>query len=404
MTTKAADSPDVTVLGIDFGTSYSSAGALLNGKIELVRDDGDAMIPTVVHLPARGEPTVGHRALAMAATDPSCTVTSVKRLLAATEQPNVPYPTKFVNGRLVLSAGGRDYAVEQVAAAVLSRLRELAERRFGGRIESAVFAIPAGTTDAYVAALKRAARLAHLEVAKLVAEPIAGALALGLHHEPARRRLLVCDFGGGTFDVTAVQQDQQKFAPVATRGDSSLGGDDLDAALASAIAGMVYRRSSYDMLGEYTRRMTLTMRCEAVKRALSTAKEARLHLREAFIEKGVHRDLDVLLDRAYAEPLWQPLVERAIDCVKSTLAAARWAPTDVDRVVLIGGGSMVPLFRAAMARAVPEDRIATTPLAGVAVAMGATALAGSQRPPLPTTVLRGLEPATDDNSIHIDFD
>jgi len=396
------------VLGIDLGTSYSSAGAMIDGRLELVRDDGDAMIPTVVHLPARGTPSVGHRAVAYAANDPAATVTSVKRLLGLSDPAllasNLPYPVRSVNGRAVLQAGGRDYAVEQVAAMVLSRLRELAERRFGGQISRAVFAIPAGSTEAYVAALRRAARLAHLEIVQVVAEPIAGVLALGLHHESVRRKILVADFGGGTFDVTAVQQDHARFAPVATRGDALLGGDDLDIATANAIAGLVYKQAQFDMLAEYTRRATLLQRCEAAKRALSTARIARLVIREGYIERGAYRDLDFAVSRELVEPLWQPLVDRAIGCVRATLAAARWTPDELDRVILIGGGAMVPLFQRAMAGALPADRITTTPLAGVAVAMGATVLAGTVAPPVPSAVLRGLEAATDDNSIHIEFD
>jgi molecular chaperone DnaK (HSP70) len=211
------------VLGIDLGTSYSSAGVLVQGGVEMVVDDGDMSIPSVVHIASRGDMVVGNRALPYTLSAPDTTITSVKRLLGiepiASElkrvAAGVPYHLALFKDRLVITAHQREYTCEQVAAAILRRLVELAERRFGGGVRRAVVTIPAGVSRTYVASLQLAAGLAHLDIVQVAAEPIAGVLALGLHNRSAKRRLVVCDFGGGTFDVSCVAQDELRFEPVA---------------------------------------------------------------------------------------------------------------------------------------------------------------------------------------------
>ncbi len=369
-----------TVIGVDFGTTYTSAGALVGGRVELVQDQGDPAMPSIVYVPRSGDLVVGRSAAARAVSEPDATVTSIKRLLGVPATQDairrlpalMPHAFKIAGNRLVVGTPAGDVACEQVAAAIFARVRDLAEQRFGGRVRRAAVAVPAAATAGYIEAIRRAAKLAHIEIVQLVAEPIAGALALGLHEQPAQRRLLVCDFGGGTFDVTAVMQDRLRFSPVATCGEEFLGGDDLDAAMANAVAGAIYRRTRFQVLDDFVRRAQLLQRCESAKRSLTTQNEARLVLRDAFIEQGAYRTLDVVVDRPWVAPIWTPLVERALECVTRTLERAGWSADQVDRVVLIGGSSCVPLFRDALAAMVGEERVAITPIAGLAVAMGTT--------------------------------
>ena len=234
---------------------------------------------------------------------------------------------------------------EQIAAAILTRVRELAEIRFGGQIRHAVVTMSACPPDGYRASLVRAARLAHLEIIETVAEPIAGALAVGAHAEVAERKLVICDFGGGTFDVTAIVQAGLRFTPVATFGDPLLGGDDLDEALAEGLAGAVYRKCGFDLHRDVVRWSRLVMRCEGAKRQLSSRTDAPFVMREAYLERARSRDIDVLIDRPWAEALWAPLFERVRATIKALLERAGWRPNDVDQVVLIGGGALVPMFQ-----------------------------------------------------------
>ena len=403
------------MLGIDFGTSYTSAGALVGGRVELVQDQGDPAIPSVVHIPRGGDFVVGSQASLRLASDPSSTIASVKRLLGAgpeqlkTLATTTTHPLRVANGGLVLTTSNGDFASEQIAAAIFSKVRDLAERRFGGRVRRAVVAIPAAANRDYVAALQRAARLAHIEIAQIISEPIAGALALGLHGEPLHRRLVVCDFGGGTFDVSAIMQQGLRFVPVATSGEAHLGGDDLDSAMAGAIAGTIYGRSRFNILDDRVRRTLLTQRCESVKRALSTQPQARLLMHDGYIEKGGHRTLDLVVERAWVETVWTPIIQRAVICVSNTLARANWNIDTIDQIVLIGGSSTVPLYRAALEIAFGAHRVSTTPLAGVAVAMGTTLITakyvspGGEIPVLAPPTLAAAAPEDDGIPLELCF-
>jgi molecular chaperone DnaK len=365
------------MLGIDFGTSYTSAGALVGGKVELVQDHGDAAIPSVVYIPKGGDLVVGSQAASRLASDPGSTVSSIKRLIGVTPEKlkavvaSTRHQVRIAGGRILMSTGAGELATEQIAAAIFARVRDLGERRFGGKVRKAVVAIPAAATRDYVAGLQRAAKLAHIEIVQVVSEPIAGALALGLHGNPVDRRLVVCDFGGGTFDVTAVEQAGLRFTPVATYGEEYLGGDDLDTAMAEAVAGSIFGRSRFNILDDRVRRMQLVQRCESVKRALSGQPSARLQMRDAFVEAGQHRTLDLVVERSWIEPIWTPIIGRAVACVAKTILRAGWALDAIDQIVLIGGSSTVPMYRAALEIAFGAGRVSTTPLAGIAVAMGA---------------------------------
>lgn len=370
------------ILGVDFGTSYTSAGALVDGRVELVVESGDAMIPSVVHIPERGPPLVGRAAVAQLAAQPGATVASVKRLMGSETgdgsaikrlAPSLPYRiAAAANGSVLLKLRNQDWAVEQIAAAVLDRVRTLAEQRFGAKVTRIVVTASAVASARYHQSLYKAARLAHLEVLEVIAEPIAGALALGLHARPEPRRTLVCDFGGGTFDVTAMLQAGLKFQAIAIGGDPFLGGDDLDEQMVQAVAGSVYKRARFDMMRDAVRRQLLLLRCESAKRSLSTANETRLVMREAYLEEGASCDISVMLERRWAEGLWAPLFARALAAVDDTMQRAGWRDDEVDQVALIGGTSLVPRFQELIRSRFAHVEVTATDVANVAVAMGAT--------------------------------
>jgi molecular chaperone DnaK len=394
------------VLGIDFGTSCTSAGTLVGDRVELVRDNSDPVIPTVVFIPDRGEIEVGRRAVQRMASMPNKVVRSIKRVLGV--HPGDEIVRRYLGGtsvrvdatgdRLAFKLGGIDYAPEQIAASVLARVRDLAESRFGGRIKKCVITMSAGAGTGYRDAIVRAARIAHLDVVELVAEPIAGALAVGMHADSVERRLLVLDFGGGTFDASAVVQAGMRFTPVGACGDPLLGGDDLDEALAEAVAGVVFRKHGVDLHRDIMKWCELGLRCEGAKRLLSTRPEARLTMAEAFVVGGRSHTLDLLLDRRWVEERWSPLFERALVVVDEALRRAGWTPEVVDRVALIGGTSLVPRFQQLIGGLFGADRVVVSPDADLAVAMGAALLTvrhgGTPRhvPVLTTTCARATAP------------
>lgn len=385
--------PDV-ILGIDFGTSCTSAGALVSDRVELIQDNGDVVIPSVVYVPERGPLEIGRRAQMRLLKDPTGVIRSVKRVLGVV--PGSPLVRHFAasaafrvetaGDHLTFKLRSARYAPEQIAAAILARIRELAETRFGGRIGKAVITASVAAPAGYRDALVRAARIAHLDVLEIIPEPIAGALAVGMHAETAERKLVVCDFGGGTFDVSALVQSGLRFTPVATSGDAFLGGDDLDTEIAEALAGLIVNRTRYDIHKDAVRWSELLFRCEMAKRQLTADASVPFAMREAYVEHGRPHDIDFVLERAWVEARWVPLFGRVVSAIEDTLNRAGWRPSDVDQVALIGGSSLVPMFHRTVASVFPSQRVLLAPRADVAVALGAvllTARFGHERRSVP---------------------
>jgi len=369
--------PEV-ILGIDFGTSYTSGGILVGDRVELIQDNGDVVIPSVVYVPERGALEIGRRAQMRMLNDPTGVIRSVKRVLGVV--PSSPLVRHFAasatfrventGDRLTFKLRSAQYAPEQIAGAILARVRELAETRFGGRISKASAAAPPGYRDA----LTRAGKIAHLDVLEVIPEPIAGALAVGLHAELAERKLVVCDFGGGTFDVSALVQSGLRFTPVATCGDQFLGGDDLDNEIAEAIAGLIVKRTRYDVHKDAVRWSELLFRCEMAKRQLTAATEVPFSMREAYLENGKPHNLDFLLERSWVEARWEPLFARAVAVIEEALRRAGWRNDQVDHIALIGGSALVPMFHRCVESVFPGQPVLLSPRADVAVALGAVLL------------------------------
>lgn len=370
------------VLGIDFGSSTTSAGALIGDRVELLQEQGDRVIPSVVYVPDRGAPEVGRRAASRVLTDPTRVIRSVKRLLGVppgselVEQWAAAHPIALDRRgeRVALKLPSGDLAPEQVAAQILSRVRELAETRFGAKVKRVVMTTSAAAPEGYRGALVRAAKIAHLEIVELIAEPIAGALALDLHRQDENRRILIADFGGGTFDVSAVVQERMRFTPVALAGDHWLGGDDLDVALAEAMAGLIARKSHFDMHRDLVRWNELVHRCELAKRQLSSAREVPFVMAEAYLHEGQRRDLRFTIDEGWAEGVWAKLLARTRAVVETGLARAGWTAESVDVVGLVGGSSLVPAFRRLLCELFDRSKITIPHDAETAVAIGATLL------------------------------
>ncbi len=375
------------VLGVDFGSSSTIGGVLINDQIQLVHEQNDPVIPSVVYIPDRGPPEIGRKAVARQLTDPSRVVRSIKRVLglepdselARHYASTVPFKVERVNNRITLKLPSGEVVPEQIVGWVLDKMRQLAEARFGAKVKRVVMTMSAAAPPGYREAAIRAARVAQLEIAEFVAEPIAGTLALDLHRTPGNRRIVVCDFGGGTFDVSAVIQRNLAFSPVATHGDHYLGGDDLDHALAEAIAGTVYRTSRYDMHKDLVRWNELLLRCELSKRALSGKHEVPFLMREAFRMGGQVKDLQLTLDRPWVRAVWTNLLDRVCAVVDELLRRAGWSPESVDHVGLIGGTSLVPMVREVLATVFPPAKLVLAHAPELAVAQGATLLTARHR-------------------------
>lgn len=324
-------------VGIDLGTTHSLVAAVRHGTPECLPDaQGRVLLPSVVRYLPDGRRVVGDEALAAAATDPQNTIVSVKRFMGRrladiAERERLPY--RFVDRPEMVAietVQGVKTPVE-VSAEILATLRQRAEDSFDSDLYGAVITVPAYFDDAQRQATKDAALLAGLKVLRLINEPTAAAVAYGLDNA-SEGIYAVFDLGGGTFDVSILRMSSGVFEVLATGGDSALGGDDYDRALAAWLLERAPELGSADPESQ----AHLRLAARRVKERLSSADT--VGLREVWPEAG--RDLSVT--RAEFEAATQPLTERCMAVVRRTLRDAQLAPADIQGVVMVGGSTRMP--------------------------------------------------------------
>ncbi|MBL8287363.1 MAG: Fe-S protein assembly chaperone HscA [Rubrivivax sp.] len=330
-------------VGIDLGTTHSLVAAIRHGLPECLPDAaGRVLLPSAVRYLEDGKRVIGYSALAAQAEDPENTIVSVKRLMGrrlADIAGGDKLPYRFVDGpgmvAIATPVAGEKTPVE-VSAEILAALRQRAEDTFDAELYGAVITVPAYFDDAQRQATKDAARLAGLEVLRLISEPTAAAVAYGLDHG-AEGLYAVYDLGGGTFDISLLRLTRGVFEVVATGGDAALGGDDIDQALAEwalARAGVAARTAQ-------DRRAALVA-ARSAKEALSAAASVPWR---ATIGEGI---VEVTVTRAELEALARPYVERTLREVRRVLRDARVERDHVQGVVMVGGSTRMPLVREAV--------------------------------------------------------
>ncbi|MGC3999262.1 MAG: Hsp70 family protein [Anaeromyxobacter sp.] len=376
------------VLGIDLGTTYSTAAAVIDGRIHFALDGrGEASIPSVVHFPKSGPPLVGSDAVRQRSADPQNTVQGIKRILGrGADSPaarlldaaaafRIKSQPGHPEAAVVVRTG--EYTATEVASLILRYLRERAELRFGRRIGKAVMTVPVKANQAVRDAMVRCGRMAGLEVIRIVSEPSAGAVARGFGGPgvgPAP--VLVYDFGGGTLDASVVQRDGPRLRVLSAGGDDCLGGDDFDGAFARWMASGIYRLHGIDVTRDAVVWDRIQRQCELAKRALSASLEARLQVRDAFTMGGRTQHLDYLVRREHLAPHWAELVDRSIAAAAQTVSEAGLTDAaQLGAVLLIGGTTYVPQVRTGVAQAFARPCVVEED-PQTAVARGAALLAG----------------------------
>jgi molecular chaperone DnaK len=323
------------ILGIDLGTTNSLVGVVDSGFPILLADAaGERLTPSAVHVAADGTLTVGSAALRRRVLEPGRTITSVKRLIghrAGEAGWEPPYDLKAMGLTPV-----------EVSAAILRHLKAVAESALEQEVTRAVITVPAFFNDAQRAATREAGERAGLTVERILSEPTAAALAYGLDKLEGRRRIAVYDLGGGTFDVSVLELREGVFEVLATAGDTRLGGDNLDRALAVAIWTKAAPEGALDWESlEIGKRVRLIEAAEGVKKALSSQAVARVEL-PFFLEAW---SLAVDVTRAELDALARPWVESTRKHCLRALSDAGLKPAELDEVVLVGGSTRMPLVR-----------------------------------------------------------
>ena len=330
-------------VGIDLGTTHSLVAAMRHGVAECLPDAaGRVILPSAVRYLPEGGRRIGFEALSEAALDPRNTIVSVKRFMGRglsdiEGRARLPYDFIDAPGMLQLQTAGGVKSPVEVSAEILATLRQRAEDSFDDELFGAVVTVPAYFDEAQRQATKDAARLAGLNVLRLISEPTAAAIAYGLENG-SEGLYAVYDLGGGTFDISLLRLTQGVFEVVTTGGDSALGGDDFDAALAAwALA-----RAGLEAGTPQDKRAVLTA-ARAAKEKLSSADHATLACPLSADE------LSVRVTREQFDALTRPLVDRTLAAVRKVLRDARIATSEVKGVVMVGGSTRMPSVPAAVA-------------------------------------------------------
>jgi molecular chaperone DnaK len=366
------------IVGIDLGTTNSLVGVMDSGFPVLVADaEGRRLTPSVVHFPGGGQPPlVGVAAKRIRGLKPRETVSSIKRFMGRRgselqhEEMIVGYPIAGQGSEPVrVELPGRAWLPEEISAEVLKKLKADVERALGEPVTRAVITVPAYFNDAQRNATKEAGRLAGLEVARIVNEPTAAALAYGLDRLRQKSKIAVYDLGGGTFDISILELNEGVFQVLATNGNTRLGGDDIDAALTDELA----RRLAADLKTNVDTALLARLHEEAenAKIRLSTDAETRVEIPFAQGE----RSFATVITREQLEILARPIVQKTrANCLRS-LSDAKLKASDLDDVILVGGQTRMPLVRA-LVREIFGREPNTNANPDEAVALGATIQAG----------------------------
>ncbi len=360
------------IVGIDLGTTNSAIGVVDSGfPILLADEEGKRIMPSAVWIGDHGVVEIGRKALRRRALDGGRVITSVKRLMGRDLEPE---DSDTLLGK----------SPEEISALILGELKRVAEWRLGHAVSKAVITVPAYFHDGQRQATKRAGELAGLEVVRIINEPTAAALSYGLDQLGDRSRVAVYDLGGGTFDLSILEMQEGVFQVLATHGDTQLGGDDLDRAMATAMA----RRAGVELeqLSQQERSRWL-IEAERVKCSLSQRDEETFVLPFYDGEKSFSAVLTV----AQWNEWMQPWITRTIACCHKALNDARLLPNEIDAVVLVGGSTRIPAVRAAVEACfgkVPD--VSQHP--DEAIALGATIQAGMLSGAMKQMVLLDITP------------
>jgi molecular chaperone DnaK len=360
------------IVGIDLGTTFSLVATVDQGRPRIIADQGECLIPSVVgftpEADGEGKLLVGTPARNQAVVEPENTVKSIKRSMGTDAR---------------VSLGGQLYTPQEISAFILRTLKYMAERDLGQAVERAVITVPAYFPDAARQATKDAGEIAGFEVARIINEPTAAALAYGLDRD-VDQKVAVYDLGGGTFDVSIVELSQGVIEVRASHGNTRLGGDDFDELILQHVADQFQAQHGVDLRQDRRALARLGRAAEQAKVALSDAPYARLaeeYIARQGLLRTVHLDLE--LSRREFEDLIRPLVHSTLDSVDQALKDAGLRARDLDAVLLVGGSTRIPLVRQVLAEHLGrEPRAEVHPDEAVALgaAIQAAIIAGEPMP------------------------
>ena len=321
------------IIGIDLGTTNSCVSVMEGGEAVVIANaEGARTTPSVVAFSKTGERMVGQVAKRQAITNPDRTISSIKRHMGSDYK---------------VSIDGKSYSPQEISAMILQKLKADAEAYLGEKVYDAVITVPAYFTDAQRQATKDAGKIAGLEVKRIINEPTAAALAYGVDKEQDQK-VMVYDLGGGTFDVSIIEMGDGVQEVLATAGNNRLGGDDFDERIMNYLISEFKKESGVDLTGDKMALQRLKEAAEKAKIELSGMTTASINLPFITADATGPKHLDLSLTRAKFNELTADLVEATMNPVRQAMSDAGLKPSDIDKVLLVGGSSRIPAVQDAV--------------------------------------------------------
>ena len=347
------------IIVIDLGTTNSEVAVIQDGRPQVLAEEGDPIVPSVVGLDPQGKLLVGRAARNQFVLSPERTVRSIKRKMGQDVK---------------VSLGDQSYSPQEISAMILRVLKQRAERALGHSVKKAVITVPAFFTEGQRDATREAGELAGLEVVRIINEPTAAVLTYD-PHPPEMERLLVYDLGGGTFDVSIAMVEAGVVEILSSHGDTQLGGDDFDQRLLEFVCDRFQKEHGIDLRTSLVARSRLLSAVEAAKKSLST--EPVVAIAEEFIaeKKNVPINLTQEIHRHEYEDLIEPLIAKTLKCVDDAMSDAKVQAGQISKVLLVGGATRTPLVHRLLAERLGRP-VHSEIEPDLAVAMGAAVQGG----------------------------
>jgi len=339
------------IIGIDLGTTNSAVAFIEGGEPHIIENaEGNRTTPSIVAIAKNGERLVGQLAKRQSVTNPANTIFGIKRFIGhnfdeasvSKDQETVPYKlSKSENGGVQVAMSGKEYRPEEISAMILQKLKTDAEQKLGEKITEAVITVPAYFNDAQRQATKDAGRIAGLDVKRIINEPTAAALAYGFNKKKDEK-IVVFDFGGGTFDVSVLEVADDVVEVKSTDGDSHMGGKDIDQKIIKWILEEFKKETGVDVSKDALALQRLYEAAEKAKLELSSTTEAEINI--PFITSNQDGPIHLLLklSRSKLEELSAEYIERSIEITKRCLAASPFKMEEIQEIILVGGQTRMP--------------------------------------------------------------
>ncbi|KXK00086.1 MAG: Chaperone protein DnaK [Parcubacteria bacterium OLB19] len=345
------------ILGIDLGTTNSAMAIIEAGEPTIIENsEGNRTTPSIVAISKTGERLVGQIAKRQAVTNPTNTIYGIKRFMGHTydegavqkDKTIVPYEVKKGSDEgVVVKMGEKDYRPEEVSAMILSKLKADAEAKLGEKITEAVITVPAYFNDAQRKATQDAGRVAGLEVKRIINEPTAAALAYGFNKKKDEK-IVVYDFGGGTFDVTVLEVGDDVVEVQSTDGDAHMGGRDIDQGIVRFLIDEFKKSEGIDLSKDKLALQRLDEASEKAKHELSSAMESEINIPFITSDANGPKHLLIKLTRAKLEEIAHEFIDRSIEITKRAMEASGIKKEEVDEIILVGGQTRMPAIQKAV--------------------------------------------------------